>query len=68
VEQDENMQMAQNSVETEVKGMVGGRNHSLQHQVLPKDKTKTLMIFNKDHMAQEVHVHCILITDDILKA
>jgi hypothetical protein len=35
-------------VATEVKDLVDGRNCSLQHQVLPKDKTKnTLMIFNR---------------------
>jgi hypothetical protein len=41
VEENVSMQMAMEFVATEVKRMVGGRNCSLQCQVLPKDKTKT---------------------------
>ena len=41
VEENFSMKMAIDSVVVEVKRMVGGRNCSLQCQVLPKDKTKT---------------------------
>jgi hypothetical protein len=68
VEENVSMQMAKKSVAAEVKGLVGGRNCSLQRQVLPKDKTKTLMIFNRAQMAHEVPGHRSLIIVDLQQA
>ena len=61
VEENVSMQMAMNYVAEEVNELVGGRNCSLQRQVLPKGKTKTLMIFNIASMAHEVPGHRSLI-------
>jgi hypothetical protein len=62
------MQMAKKSVAVEVKGMVGGRNHSWQRQVLRKDKQNLQLIFNRARMAQEVPGHRNLIIDDLQQA
>jgi hypothetical protein len=42
VEENVSMQMDKKYPAIEVKEMVDGRNCSLQHQVLPKDKTKNI--------------------------